>query len=156
SADSTSPTSASSDAAKLLRPPLGNSDGPAVLVGTTWAVTNISIEPAIQEPGGSIAVSLQGTPVVDLSEHYMLDARLTDGNGAIISEAMVPDSQMEQPPTTKWGIPIRYVMHLAVPTNLSRGLYHVSLAAFRIPTWQALPLSRTDGASAASLEVGNV
>jgi D-alanine transfer protein len=149
-------TATSPDAAKLLRPPWGDGQSPAFMVATDLVLTNASTRSTVAEPGGSVAVAMRATPVVDLTQHFMLDARLIDLSGAIKSEVTLEDSPLATPPTGKWGVPVDYVLNLPISPNLPRGVYHIDVAAFRIPTWQALPLTGTNGSIANSIGIGSV
>jgi D-alanine transfer protein len=150
------PPSVSPDAAKLLRHPWGDGQTPAFMVGTDVVLTNLSTPSPVSAPGNSIPVAMQATALTDLQQHYMLDGRLIDLNGAIKSETTLPDDDLQKDPAPKWGVPIDYVLNLPTPASLPRGIYHVDIAAFRIPTWQALPLTATDGSIANSFRIGNV
>src|SRR5262249_62008834 len=83
-------------------------------------------------------------------------ARLLAWGGAIRSRTTRPVGGRDHLPPGKWGVPRAYVLRLPVPTDAPRGIYRVQVLVFRIPTWQALPMTRVGGADVNQLIAGSV
>jgi D-alanine transfer protein len=146
---------ASNGPAGSLQPPWGSGQSPAFLINNDFILTNVTA-PATGATGGSIAVTAKTLAFRNLSYHFIVDARLIDGSGAIRGEATQSEAPLDQPPATKFGDTHDFTLSLPVPADAPRGVYHVEVAVFHIPSWRALPITRIGGTVVNQVTVGNV